>query len=126
MTNDNASMRVRKPELTAGEQIVHLKSRGVTFELCSEEEAAGYLSNANNYLRAVSIDVEHFAKMELMRRCDERGEDGYSIVSDYLISLSARRRDYLETSLNARGGSGGARDEYSGGLISHYAGEYPI
>ncbi|WP_281702599.1 Abi family protein [Cryptobacterium curtum] len=169
MISDNASMRARKPKLTVGEQIAHLKSKGVTFELCSEEEAAEYLSNANNYLRAASyrklyprqidgpnlgsyinldfedlielssidrrlreallaasIDVEHFAKMELMRRCDKRGEDGYSIISDYLGSLSPRRRDYLEASLNARGGSGGAHDEYSGNLISHYAGEYPI
>lgn len=39
---------------SVGEQIAYLKSKGVTFELCSEEEAAEYLSNANNYLRAAS------------------------------------------------------------------------
>jgi abortive infection bacteriophage resistance protein len=169
MTSGNDGMQIRKPMLTVGEQIEHLKSRGVKFELCSEDAAAFYLEHANNYLRvaayrklyprqvdgpnpgayinldfedlielssidrrlreallAASIDVEHFAKMELLRRCDEHGEDGYSIISEYLNSLSPRRRDRLEASLNARGGSGGAHDEYSGGLISHYAGEYPI
>lgn len=165
----NASMQTRKPMLSVGEQIEHLKSRGVRFELCSEGAAAHYLERANNYLRvaayrklyprqvdgpspgsyinldfedlvelssidrrlreallAAAIDVEHFAKMELMRRCGEHGEDGYSIVSDYLSSLNPNRREHLERSFGARGGSGGARDEYSGGLISHYAGSYPV
>lgn len=43
-----------KPLLSAGEQIDRLRSKGVTFELCSEEEAADYLAHANNYLRAAS------------------------------------------------------------------------
>lgn len=33
-----------KPLLTVEQQIEHLKSKGVTFELCSEEDAAEYLS----------------------------------------------------------------------------------
>lgn len=42
------------------------------------------------------------------------------------IGVYKEAEQAVEASLNARGGSGGARDEYSGGLISHYAGEYPI
>lgn len=169
MDEGNASMQTRKPMLSVGEQIEHLKSRGVTFDLCSEDAAARYLEHANNYLRvaayrklyprqvdgpslgsyinldfedlvelssidrrlreallAAAIDVEHFAKMELLRRCGQRSEDGYSIVADYLESASPRQRARIEGALGARGGSGGARDEYSGGLISHYAGSYPV
>lgn len=44
----------RKPMLTVVQQIEHLKSKGVKFELCSEEEAADYLANYNNYLRTAS------------------------------------------------------------------------
>lgn len=110
MVRDDIGMRARKPMLTVNEQIEHLKSKGVTFDLCSEDEAARYLSAANNYLRVVSyrklysrqvdgpnpgsyvnldfrnlvelssidrrlweallaavIDVEHFARVELLR-----------------------------------------------------------
>ena len=169
MVGDDMGMRARKPMLTVEEQVAHLKSRGVTFELCPEDEAVRYLSSANNYLRVaayrklysrqvdgpnpgsyvnldfedlielssidhrlrealllVAIDVEHFAKMELMRRCAGRGEDGYSVVSDYLGSLGTGRRERIEGSLSARGASGGAHDEYAGDLIAHYAGAYPI
>lgn len=163
------SVRARKPMLTVEEQIAHLKSKGVTFELCPEDEAAKYLSSANNYLRVAAyrklyfrqvdgpnpgsyvnldfrdlvalssidrhlrealllaaIDVEHFARVELLRRCGEHGEDGYSIVADYLESVSPPQRSRVEGALNARGGRGRAHDEYSGDLIAHYAGAYPI
>ena len=162
-------MRARKPMLTAKQQVEHLKSRGVRFELCSEGDAVEYLSDANNYLRAAAyrklyfrqvdgdnpgdyvnldfedlvelssidrrlrealrfatIDVEHFAKMRLLRMCEEHGEDGYAIVSDYLASISSRQRTRIEGAFKARGGEGRTHDEYSGDLIAHYAGEYPV
>lgn len=169
MASGNAGMQTRKPMLTVGEQIEHLKSRGVTFELCSEEVAAFYLEHANNYLRvaayrklyprqvdgpnpgayinldfedlvefssidrrlreallAATIDVEHFAKVEFLQRCGQHHEDGYSIVVDYLESVSSYQRARIEGALNARGRDGRAHDEYSGDLISHYHGSYPI
>ena len=43
-----------KPLLTIEQQIAHMKTKGITFELCSEEEAADYLAHANNYLRTAS------------------------------------------------------------------------
>ena len=162
-------MRARKPMLTAKQQVEHLKSRGVRFELCSEGDVVEYLSDANNYLRAAAyrklyfrqvdgdnpgdyvnldfedlvelssidrrlreallsatIDVEHFAKMRLLRMCEEHGEDGYAIVSDYLASISSRQRTRIEGAFKARGGEGRTHDEYSGDLIAHYAGEYPV
>lgn len=112
-----------KPLLTASEQVAHLKSRGITFDLCTEAEAANYLECGNNYLRAASyrklypmkldgphaggyigldfaalmapssadrtlrsalreicIDVEHFARLDLINRrmygsahCEDKG-----------------------------------------------------
>lgn len=41
----------RKPLLTVEEQIEHLKSKGVTFELCSEEDAAEYLSERTYFFK---------------------------------------------------------------------------
>ncbi len=169
MEEGSTDMRERKPMLTVGEQIEHLKSKGVKFDLCPEDAAASYLEHANNYLRAAAyrklyprragggrpgtyvnldfedlvelssidrrlreallaaaIDVEHFAKVRLLRRCGEHAEDGYSIVADYLGSISPRQRSRIEGAFDARGGDGGAHDEYSGDLIAHYAGAYPI
>ncbi len=43
-----------KPSLAVIEQIEHLKKKGVTFNLCTEEQAAEYLHTANNLLRTSS------------------------------------------------------------------------
>ena len=102
-----------KPLLSAAELVALLKSKGVTFNLCSEADAVTYLTETNNYLRAASyrklfpthlegprvgqyinldfaylielssvdrrlretllgivIDVEHFAKIELLRHLE--------------------------------------------------------
>lgn len=81
---------------------------------------------AREALLSATIDVEHFAKMRLLRMCEEYGEDGYAIVSDYLASISSKQRTRIESALRARGGNGRAHDEYSGDLIAHYAGGYPV
>ena len=38
-----------KPKLSPGDQVEHLKSKGVGFELFSEEDARIYLEDNNNY-----------------------------------------------------------------------------
>ena len=40
-----------KPLLTIPEQIAHLKAKGVTFDLCSEQDAADYLANRTYYFK---------------------------------------------------------------------------
>jgi abortive infection bacteriophage resistance protein len=162
-------MRERKPMLTVDKQIEHLKSKGVKFDLCSEDAASSYLEHTNNYLRAAAyrklysrrtdgdrpgtyvnldfedlvelssidrrlreallaaaIDVEHFAKVRLLQRCGEHTEDGYSIVVDYLGSISPRQCSRIEGAFDARSGDGRTHDEYSGDLIAHYADTYPV
>lgn len=47
----------RKPKLTVEEQIEHLKSKGVAFELCDEEEAARILSERDHYFRLAAYRV---------------------------------------------------------------------
>ena len=155
MASDDSGMRARKPKLAVEEQIAHLKSKGVTFGLCSEEEAAECLSDRTCHFKLaayrvlfdkrvggerdgeyvgldlghlrdlaaidhmlrytllpMALDVEHFAKAELMRGPTERPEeDGYSIVGDYLAGLSKK-------SLGIRVGEIGRleNDRCSGGL----------
>ena len=38
----------------------------------------------------MTLDIEHFEKVRLLGRIEEEGEDGYSIVVDYIVSNNAR------------------------------------
>lgn len=57
-----------KPKLSANEQILHLKSKGVKFDLISEECAIQYLNNNNNYF-----------KLRAYRKSFEKYKNGKSI-----------------------------------------------
>lgn len=56
-------------------------------------------------LLGMTLDIEHFQKVALLRKAEERGEDGYTIVADYMASLSVANREYrlreLKTSVAA-------------------------
>ena len=93
---------------------------GATGRLADATERRLY-EVAREALLSATIDVEHFAKMRLLRMCEEHGEDGYAIASDYLASISSKQRTRIESALRARGGNGRAHDEYSGDLIAHFA-----
>ena len=54
---ESTSATERKPKLTIEEQIDHLKSKGVTFALCSEEQAARILSEQDHYFRLAAYRV---------------------------------------------------------------------
>lgn len=149
-----------KRKLGIDDQIAKLKSRGVAFELCSEEEAASYLADRTYFFKLyayrtlfekrvsgprdgqyvgldfghlkllssldrtlrytllpMTLDVEHFARVKLMREVTLReGEDGYSVVFDYLASLhhDDRRRRLGEI-------NGFLKDAYSGDLARKYS-----
>jgi abortive infection bacteriophage resistance protein len=110
-----------KPKLTIDEQIAHLKSKGITFRLCSEDDVYECLMNKTYYFKIaayrvlfpkhvggkfndqyvnldfgmlkdlatidqmlryallpMTLDVEHFAKVKLLRKLTEHvDEDGY-------------------------------------------------
>lgn len=82
------------------------------------------LSSADRVLRSslreICIDIEHFARIDLLRRSEEHGEDGYAIVADYTTRCEAKGSARWASSLRARSASGKYPDEYSGDLIAHY------
>lgn len=53
----NDGIEQHKPLLTVGRQIEHLKSKGVTFELCTEEDAARYLSERTYFFKIAAYRV---------------------------------------------------------------------
>ncbi len=61
---------IRKPWLTPAEQVAHLKSKGVRFDLISESDAVRYLTDNSNYFRLRSYRTG-FAKVAEGRRAGE-------------------------------------------------------
>lgn len=69
----------------------------------------------------LTLDVEHFAKVKLLKRIETEGEDGYAVVSDFISSYDGTKPD--GTPCNS------LKDEilrcknspYTGGLIARYA-----
>ena len=130
----------RKPILTIEQQIEHLKQKGVAFELCSEEEAADYLRDKCNFFKLASyrklfskyeggprdgryVDLD-FGQLRLLvtllREMEDRGEDGYAIVADYMASLTTANREYRLRELKMSG-----RSPYSSSLYAKYSGDMP-
>lgn len=70
----------------------------------------------------MALNIEHFAKVNLLSYVsDDSSEDGYSIVSDYIESLTVLQRERLMKEMENRKTS-----EYCGDLILKYKGQYPI
>lgn len=154
----------RKPLLTIPEQIEHLKAKGITFSLISEQDAADYLENHNNYFKLASyrknfpkhpdgeivgqyisldfgqlvdlaiidmelrytllhlaLDVEHYAKLDLLRNISSYGEDGYQIVEDYRNSLSHNQLSVMEGEINRN-----STNAYCGGIVQKYSSDMPV
>ncbi len=82
---------VRKPSLAVAEQIEHLKTKGVTFNLCTEEQAAEYLHTANNLLRTSSYRKLYPIKPEGRHAGEYAGLD-----FEHLRTLSSLDRSLRE------------------------------
>lgn len=69
----------------------------------------------------LTLDVEHFAKVKLLKRIETEGEDGYAVVSDFISSYDGVKPDGMPCN--------SLKDEilrcknspYTGGLIARYA-----
>ena len=72
-------------------------------------------------LLAMTLDIEHFQKVAVLRKVTERGEDGYAIVSDYMASLNPSDRDYRLRELRMS-----AHSHYSAGIYEKYSGNMPV
>ena len=153
----------RKPFLSIDDQVTHLKSKGVTFNLVTEEEAEDYLQNNNNlfklssyrknyekyidgpnegkyihldfgYLKDLAIidmklryaivqlalDIEHYAKLELLRNAENHIEDGYEICEGFIKSLDDNQYAILKTELSRCSSS-----EYCKALTLNYSLKLP-
>ena len=69
----------------------------------------------------LTLDIEHFAKMDLLRAIENHNEDGYQIVSDFLISLSQNRREHIESELRQNQSSYYTKDIYN-----KYMPDFPV
>lgn len=41
----------------------------------------------------LALDIEHHAKLQLMREAEAHNEDGYGIIKDYFESLDEKNRN---------------------------------
>ena len=148
-----------KPMLTVPEQIARMKEKGIRFDLCSEEDAAAYLEENNNYFKVsayrhnydkrpdgtyinldfaylrdlaiidmklryvciqLALDVEHYAKMEILRTCVSHKEDGYTICRDFINQLNGGQQDKLNAEIDRNRNSPYYRDvirKYDTGVL---------
>lgn len=64
------------------------------------------LSSLDRQLRetfiAISVDVEHFARVKVLRRAVAEGEDGYAVVRDFYESLTHQRERAIKGGLAKR------------------------
>ena len=85
--NQRSGKERSKSFMTAGQLVAALKAHGVTFNLCSEDEAADYLAHANNYLRAAS-----YRKLYPVRTEGERSGEYIGLDFEALRRLSSADR----------------------------------
>jgi abortive infection bacteriophage resistance protein len=69
----------------------------------------------------LSLDIEHFAKMELLREIEVRGEDGYQIVKDYMNSLDEKQQEHLQKELKQNENS-----TYTSEIYNKYKSNLPV
>lgn len=76
----------------------------------------------------MALDIEHFAKVNLLRVIEESDEDGYTIVEEYFDSLitgddekGTKRHGSLMSELSRN-----KKNPYCGGIIEKYDGCYPV
>ena len=69
----------------------------------------------------LSLDIEHFTKLELLREIELHNEDGYQIVSDYMNSLDEDHKKHLQRELDQN------RDSiYTGDIYKKYIADLPV
>ncbi len=69
----------------------------------------------------LALDIEHHVKLQLLRKAEEKGEDGYNVVEDYISSLDPKDCGKFKAEINRNRNS-----IYCGAVIDKYEGELPI
>lgn len=88
-----------KPWLTAPEQVQHLKSKGVTFNLMSETEAESYLAKNSNYFRLRAYRTG-FSKVEEGARKGQYAKLDFKMLVDLSIIDMLLRNEMLPITLD--------------------------
>ena len=69
----------------------------------------------------MALDIEHHAKLQLLRKLDEYDEEGYQIVQDYINSLTERQKKIYDGEIERC-----RRSIYCSGIIEKYDDAYPV
>lgn len=68
----------------------------------------------------MSLNIEHFAKVKLLKAITEKGEDGYLVVEDFLNSMITDYKDKLMNEINRN-----RRSCYCCDIVNKYSGCFP-
>lgn len=81
-------------------------------------------------LLLMSLDIEHFEKVRLLKYISESNDDGYNIVNSYLSSLKSvdddTSNDYRPYATILNEIHRNKDSDYCGGIINKYDGHYPV
>lgn len=69
----------------------------------------------------MALDIEHHVKLQLLRALEAHGEDGYSIVSDYMHSLSPQQQNTFQSEINRNN-----NNVYCGDIVQKYGSGFPV
>lgn len=68
----------------------------------------------------LTLDVEHFAQVKLLKRIEMEGEDGYAVVSDFISTYDGTKPDGTPCNSLKDEILRGKNGPYTGGLIAGY------
>lgn len=78
-------------------------------------------------LLPMTLDIEHFSKLRLLREIEEGHEDGYGIVRDFICSNDSYASDGKKTNTVLDEIRKGASSAYISGLLAKYPeNDYPV
>ncbi len=60
----------------------------------------------------LSLDIEHYVKLNLLRRAEDHHEDGYVMFDDFVASLGPEKADHLKAELKRNGSAVYCKDLY--------------
>lgn len=69
----------------------------------------------------MALDIEHYIRMDLIKKVSEYNEDGYAIINEYFDSFDEKRKNNLKKELERNG-----KNIYVGDLLKAYEESYPI
>lgn len=69
----------------------------------------------------MALDIEHHAKLRLLRELERHSEDGYSVVADYVQSLPLWQQTMFQGEIRQS-----ERSIYCGNIVRKYNNQFPV